>query len=163
MATLIGLFTLGRDAELRATQGGDDVAGLALAYNYGRKDQSGKQPTQWIDAALWGDRGPKLQQWLVKGAQFFMHIEDLHVETYDKRDGGQGVKLVGRVANIEFTRGGVPDDSQRAPAPAPAARRPAPPPRAPAPAPRASSGFDDMDDDIPFRDPLSYRGAHLVL
>jgi hypothetical protein len=25
------------------------------------------------------------------------------------------------------------------------------------------SGFDDMDDDIPFRDPLSYRSAHLVL
>ena len=22
---------------------------------------------------------------------------------------------------------------------------------------------DDMDDDIPFRDPASYRGAHLVL
>lgn len=88
MATLIGLFTLGRDAELRATQGGDDVAGLALAYNYGRRDQGGKQPTQWIDAALWGDRGVKLQQWLVKGAQFLMHIEDVHVETYDKRDGG---------------------------------------------------------------------------
>lgn len=27
----------------------------------------------------------------------------------------------------------------------------------------AGSGFDDMDDDIPFRDPMSYRGAHLVL
>jgi hypothetical protein len=27
----------------------------------------------------------------------------------------------------------------------------------------AGSGFDDMDDDIPFRDPLSYRGAHLAL
>lgn len=27
---------------------------------------------------------------------------------------------------------------------------PAPAPRAPAPAPRASSGFDDMADDIPF-------------
>lgn len=27
----------------------------------------------------------------------------------------------------------------------------------------SGSGFDDMDDDIPFRDPLSYRGAHLVL
>lgn len=26
----------------------------------------------------------------------------------------------------------------------------------------ASSGFEDMDDDIPFRDPLSYRGVHLV-
>ena len=27
---------------------------------------------------------------------------------------------------------------------------------------RASSGFDDMDDDIPFRDPLAYRDAHWV-
>jgi hypothetical protein len=27
----------------------------------------------------------------------------------------------------------------------------------------ASSGFDDMGDDVPFRDPLSYRGSHLVL
>lgn len=162
MATLIGLFTLGRDAELRATQGGDDVAGLALAYNYGRKE-NGKQPTQWIEAVFWGERAVKLQQWLVKGAQFLMHVEDLHIETYEKRDGGQGFKLVGRVAHIEFTRGGVPEgDQQRAPAPAPRQQqRPAQRP-APAPAPRAASGFDDMDDDIPFRDPLSYRGAHLV-
>lgn len=28
---------------------------------------------------------------------------------------------------------------------------------------RAPSGFEDMDDDIPFRDPMSYRGAHLVM
>ena len=27
----------------------------------------------------------------------------------------------------------------------------------------ASSGFDDMTDDVPFRDPVSYRGAHLVM
>lgn len=27
----------------------------------------------------------------------------------------------------------------------------------------ASSGFSGMDDDIPFRDPMSYRGAHLVM
>ena len=25
------------------------------------------------------------------------------------------------------------------------------------------SGFDDMDNDIPFRDPLSYRGVHLAI
>ena len=35
------------------------------------------------------------------------------------------------------------------PAPAPMQQRPAPAPM-PAPAPRAASGFDDMDDDIPF-------------
>ena len=44
------------------------------------------------------------------------------------------------------------------------AAEPAPAPKpAPAPAPRANGGFDDMDDDIPFRDPLSYAGMHAVM
>ena len=106
----------------------------------GARGDDNKFPTQWVDAALWGDRATKLAEHITKGAQFFMHVEDLHVELYDKRDGGQGVKLVARVGQIEFTR---------APAQRPAA--PAPAPRAPAPAPKAAgSGFDDMDDDIPF-------------
>lgn len=139
MATLIGLFTIGRDAELRHTAGGDAVASVALAYNYGRKGPDNKQPTQWVDGALWGDRATKLAEHLTKGLQFYMQIDDLHVETYDKRDGGQGVKLVGRIGQLEFTRG------QRQAAPA------APPPASkPAPAAKPSSGFDDMDDDIPF-------------
>lgn len=50
--------------------------------------------------------------------------------------------------------GGYESAPRRAPAAAPAARAPAPRPApAPAPAPmasRPSSGFDDMDDDIPF-------------
>lgn len=141
MATLVGLFTLGRDAELRSTAQGEKVASLALAYTYGRKGQDGKTPTQWVDAALWGDRAAKLVEYLTKGSQFYMQLDDLHVETYDKRDGGQGIKLVGRVGAVEFTRG------QRTAAPAPA---PAPAAKAPAPAPKPSSGFDDMDDDIPF-------------
>lgn len=139
MATLTGLFTLGRDAELRTTSGGDPVASLALAYNYGRKGADNKFPTQWLDAALWGDRANKLVEHLTKGSQFYMQLDDLHVETYDKRDGGQGVKLVARVGQLEFTRG------QAKPAAAPAPRTPAP-----APAAKPSSGFEDMDDDIPF-------------
>ena len=31
------------------------------------------------------------------------------------------------------------------------------------PAQRAASGFDDMDDDIPFRDQLAFSGVHLVM
>jgi single-strand DNA-binding protein len=142
MATLIGLFTLGRDAELRTTAQGEQVASLALAYNYGRKGQDGKTPSQWVDAALWGERAGKLAEYLTKGSQFFMQVDDLHIETYDKRDGGQGVKLVGRVGQIEFTLGQRP---AAAPAAAPA-RAPAPPKAASKP----STGFDDMDDDIPF-------------
>lgn len=37
------------------------------------------------------------------------------------------------------------------------------PKAAPAPAPRATGGFDDMDDDIPFSDPLKTRGVHAVM
>lgn len=142
MASLIGLFTLGRDAELRTTGQGEQVASLALAYQYGRKGQDGKKPTQWVDGALWGERAGKLAEYLKKGVEFYMHVDDLHVETYDKRDGTQGIKLVGRVGMVEFTRG--------RPAPTPATPAPAPARRAPAPAPKPSSGFDDMDDDIPF-------------
>lgn len=140
MASLIGLFTLGRDAELRTTAQGEQVASLALACQYGRKGADGKRPTQWVDGALWGERAAKLAEYLTKGSEFYMQLEDVHVETYDKRDGGQGVKLVGRVGSLEFTRG---RPAAQAPAPAPA-------PRAPAPAPKPASGFDDMDDDIPF-------------
>ena len=160
---------LGRDAELRTTQDGQQVANLALAYNYGRRGADGKTPTQWIDASFWGERAAKLNEWLVKGAQFYMHVDDVHIETYDKRDGGQGVKLVGRVSNVEFTMGGRSDRQQGhqapAPAPRPASRAPAPTPRAPAAAPRqgGSSGFDDMDDDIPFADPLKRRAFCLAI
>lgn len=161
MATLVGLFILGRDAELRTTQNGEQVANLALAYNYGRKGQDGKMPTQWIEASFWGERAAKMASYLTKGTQFFIQLDDIHVETYDKRDGGQGAKLVGRVNNIEFTLRDKGERQQAAPAPAP---RPAPPPpRQPAPRSAGGSGFEDMDDDIPFRDPLSYRGQHLVL
>lgn len=149
MAQLTGLFTLGRDAELRTTGGGDQVATLALAYNYGRKGEDGRQPTQWVEAALWGERAAKLAEHLTKAKQISAVVADLRVETFDKRDGGQGVKLVGRVMDLEFARGPRQEGAASTPA-----ARPAPAPRpAQAPAPavnRAPSGFDDIDDDIPF-------------
>ena len=137
MTTLTGLFTLGRDAELRTTADSQQVASLALAYNYGRKGADGKTPTQWVEAALWGDRAAKLAEHLTKGRQMYVQVDDLHVETFTKRDNTMGVKLVGSVGQLEFTRG--------------QASAPPPPPPPPPPAPKTTgSGFDDMDDDIPF-------------
>ena len=37
MATLTGVFTMGRDAESRVTPNGKTVVQLNVAYNYGRK------------------------------------------------------------------------------------------------------------------------------
>lgn len=109
---LIGLVRLGRDAEVRYTGEGTAVANLAGAYNYGMKDGEGKRPTQWVDLTLWGQRAESLGEWLVKGQQFFVDASDVHVETYDKNDGGVGVKLVGRIDSIEFA-GPAPDRQQQ--------------------------------------------------
>lgn len=137
-----GLARLGRDVELRYTPSGDAVANLALAFTWGKKDPDGKRPTQWVEASLWGKRAEVLTPYLAKGNQVVAYLEDVHIETYEGRN-GQGHKMVARVADLELVS--APRDGT---APAPAPQRQAPAPR-PAPAP-ASSGFEDMDDDIPF-------------
>lgn len=148
-----GLARLGRDAEIRTTSQGESVVTLALAFSYGRKGSDGNRPTQWVDAALWGKRAEALAPYLVKGGLVSVSLEDVHIETFDGKN-GPGHKLVARVVDVELAS---PKQAGTAPAPSPA-----PAPRQ-APAPSGGSGFEDMPDDVPFRDPVSYRGAHLVL
>ena len=106
MAQLVGIFRIVRDAELRYTQNGDAVASLSLVFNFGQKGQDGNKPSQWIDASLWGKRAEAMSQYLLKGGQIYAIINDPHIETYEKRDGsGQGFKLTGRIAEIEFAGG----------------------------------------------------------
>jgi single-strand DNA-binding protein len=140
---LIGLARLGRDAEAR-TVGENVVANLGLAFDYydPKSTAQNKRSTTWVDAALWGKQATSLEQYLKKGSQVCVTIDDLHMETYQGRN-GDGTKLVGRVTSIKLA-GGRQDDQGSAPAPAP---RPAAAPR-PAPAPRPAA--TDMDDDIPF-------------
>lgn len=153
MAQITGVFRLGRDAELRYTANGDAVANLALAFNYGRKGEDGNRPSQWIDAAIWNKRAEALVEYLKKGSQIYAVIDDPHVETYEGRN-GQGAKLVGTISAIEFV-GGKQDGGggqqrssapQQRQAPAQAARQ-APQQRQPQ---ATGTGFDNMDDDIPF-------------
>ena len=151
MATLTGLFTLGRDAETRVTQTGTTVITLAVAYNYGRKGDDGKKPSQWVRASMFGKQAEALIPYLTKGKQVSLVIRDLHIATFQKQDGSTGTSLEGVADFDDFARG--PKQEGAAPAPRPA---PAPPPAQRS----AGSGFDDLDSDVPFRDPLSYRGTH---
>lgn len=149
MAQITGIFRLGRDAELRYTQAGEPVASLALAYNYGQKAQDGNKPSQWIEASMWGKRAEAMAQHLKKGGQIYAVISDPHIETYQKRDGGDGFKLIGKVSEIEFAGGtrGAGDGQAAGKAQGgggydtapqrPAANKPHP-------------SFDDLGDDIPF-------------
>lgn len=148
---LIGLVRLGRDAETRYTSDGTAVCGFSGAFNYGRKGEDGNRPSQWVEFSLWGQRAESLAEYLLKGTQVFVVASDVHVETYERRDGGTGSKLVARVDDLQFA-GSKSEGEQRAPAPAPAPRAAAPAqrPAASKPAPKSGTGFDDMDSDVPF-------------
>lgn len=159
---IIGVARLGRDAELRYTPEGTAVSNLSLAFSYGSKGQDGKKPTQWVDAALWGKLAEALNEWLVRGQSVYVICRDGHIETFTKNDGNVGTKLAANVYHIELVGGAPQDQQQQQQAPRQAAPqqrqqqapRQAPParqqPQRTAPAPTGGSGFDDMDDDIPF-------------
>lgn len=140
MAVLTGLFTLGRDAENRTTAGGTTVVQIAVAYNYGRKGDDGKRPSQWLRLSMFGKQAEALAPHLTKGKQVSLIVRDLHINTFTKQDGTAGTALEGVADFDDFARGQQRQDAAPAPAPRPA----------PAPPPKASSGFEDMDDDIPF-------------
>ncbi len=135
-----GLARIGKDAEVRFTPGGTPVANVSLAFTYGKKGDDGKRPTQWVDASLWGQRAEGMAPYLLKGKQIVAYLEDVTMQSYTKGDGTTNTKMVARLADLEFVADGS-DSGQRA--------EPKPPTR-PAPPPSQGSGFDDMDDDIPF-------------
>ena len=134
-----GLARIGKDAEVRYTPGGAAVANVSLAFTYGKKGDDGKRPTQWVDASMWGQRAESLAPYIKKGGQIVAYLEDVSIQTYVKGDGTSATKMVARLADLEFVAGGEQASSQPKPQPKPQA------------APQSQgSGFDDMDDDIPF-------------
>ena len=135
-----GIARIGRDVEVRFTAQGEAVASLSLAFSYGRKGQDGKQPTQWVEASLWGKRAEALAPFLAKGHQIGVTLEDVHIETYTGKN-GEGHKLAARVLDVQLIGGQGGQGGQSSPA------KPAAPAAKAVP---AGSGFDDMDDDIPF-------------
>jgi single-strand DNA-binding protein len=141
----IGMATLGRDGELRRLPSGDAVLNLNLAVNYYDKTAENNRATQWVSATLWGQQAERLCEYMVKGSRHCFTLSDMHIEAREW-EGKTYHNLVARVDSVELgpRRDGEGDSSERparAPAPAPAAQRPASKP---------ATGFDDMDDDIPF-------------
>ena len=171
---------LGRDPEMRTFPSGDQVANVTIATTDKWKDkQSGemREATEWHRVVFNGRLAEIAGQYLRKGSQVYVEgslrtrkwTDQAGVEKYSteiRADqmqmlgsrqgmGGQGGGGGGQQGGGGYDDGGYGDQGGGyAPAPRQAApqQRPAAPAQrpAPAPAPRAASGFDDMDDDIPF-------------
>jgi single-strand DNA-binding protein len=139
-----GPMRLGRDAEVRYLPSGQAVVTLSLAFNYGKRGDDNKRPTQWVEAGFWGDYAVKTAPHLLKGTLICAVLEDMHTEEFTRSDKSTGHKLAARMQSFDFAG---QRESGQASAPAGTAPRQAP---RQAPPPRPASGFDDMDDDIPF-------------
>ena len=155
---LTGTARLGKDCEVRATQAGETVVNFSAAFNYGRKDNDGNRPTQWVRCTLWGKQGEALQQYLVKGQQVTVVLRDVHIEEFEGQNGWMA-SLVGTVSDIELV-GGRPEGSsgggqqgQRQGARTGAqqqAPRNASAPQQQRQQQQSAQDYDSFDDDIPF-------------
>ena len=146
---------LGRDAEVRYTQGGTAVATLNMATTEVWNDkQSGQRQerTEWHRVVVWGRQAETLQEYLLRGRQIYVEGR-LQTRQWDDRDGNKRYTTEVRADRIvllsgrggEPGRSGEPGRGREAGGPQPGERQE----QAPAPAgPDAAAEL--TDDDIPF-------------
>ena len=170
---------LGRDPEMRTFPSGDQVANVRIATTDRWRDKNtgeNKEATEWHSVVFNGRLAEIVGQYLRKGSQVYVE-GSLRTRKWTDQATGQeryateiradSMQMLGSRQGMGGGQGGGYDDSgygdngggggggYEAPRRAAPAPRPAPPAARPAPAPvaqppRAASGFDDMDDDIPF-------------
>lgn len=151
----------GRDPEIRYLPSGQAVANISLATTSRRKNkETGEsiEDTQWHRVQFFDRLAEICAEYVKKGRSVYVEGR-LKYGKYTDKDGVE--KNTCDIVGTELQMlGGREEGAAPAPMKKPsqdAAKARQLPPQRPA------SGFSDMDDDIPFRDPLAYRGAHWVL
>ena len=142
--------TLGRDMEQRAMPNGDPVGNFSVADSQGRD-----KTAIWWNCQLFGKRVAALAPYLLKGQQVTVAGNVTEREWTDK-EGNKRKSMDVRVNDIAL-QGGRREEGERQPSRAAPARQPQ---RSAAPA--GGGGFEDMDDDIPFANPLRSRALCLA-
>lgn len=141
--TILG--NCGRDPEVRYLPSGQAVANVSIATTSRRKDKtSGEfiEDTQWHRVTFYERLAEIAGEYLKKGKQVYIEGR-LKYGKYTDKDGTEK-NTCDIVATEMQLLGGREGE-----APAPQQRQAQAPRHAPRPAP-TSSGFEDMDDDIPF-------------
>ncbi|RVU49116.1 single-stranded DNA-binding protein [Rubrivivax rivuli] len=154
----------GRDPEVRYAPSGAAIANVSIATSSRRKDKNtgeSVEETQWHRVTFYDRLAEIAGEYLKKGRPVYIEGR-LKYGKYTDKDGIERntVDIVANEMQLLGGRegggmgGGMGGDDMgeppaRAPRSAPPARSAAPAP-AQRPAPKASTGFDDMDDDIPF-------------
>ena len=151
---------LGKDPEMRSFPSGDQVANITIATTDKWKDkQSGemKEATEWHRVVFNGRLAEIVGQYLRKGSQVYVEgslrtrkwTDQSGVEKYTTEIRADQMQMLGSRQGMGGP-GGDEGGGYEAPRRAPPARAPAATPQQAPAATKAASGFDDMDDDIPF-------------
>jgi single-strand DNA-binding protein len=149
---------LGRDPEVRYLPSGDPVANVTIATSSRYKSKTGEmvEETEWHRVTFFGKLAEIVGQYLKKGRSVYVEGR-IKTRKYTDKDGVEkfATDIIANEMQMLGSREGMGEPSgddegggysRPAPASRPAAaQRPAAPAAA-----KPSSGFDDMDDDIPF-------------
>ena len=152
---------LGRDPEVRYTASGAAICNVTVATSRQWKDKTSgerQEETEWHRVVFYDRLAEIAGEYLKKGRPVYVEgrlktrkwTDKDGVEKYTTEIVAQEMQLLGGREGGGGGGGGGGDDMGE---PRAAAPRSAPAPRAPAagkPAAKSSTGFDDMDDDIPF-------------
>ena len=153
---LIG--NLGKDPEVRYMPSGSAICNLVLATSRNWKDKTNgerQEETEWHRVALFDRMAEVAGEYLKKGKSVYIEgrlktrkwTDKEGVERYTTEVVADRMEMLGSREGGAGA-GGAGDEAGSTPAPRSAtAARTAP---AAKPAAKSSTGFDDMDDDIPF-------------
>jgi len=158
---LIG--NLGKDPEIRYAPSGSAICNITVATSRVSKDRTSgekQEQTEWHRVVMFDRLAEIAGEYLKKGKSVYIEgrlqtrkwTDKEGVEKYSTEIIAQEMTMLGSRDSGGGGGGGMGEDTGDAPRSAPA-QRSAPPARtAPAtkPAAKQSTGFDDMDDDIPF-------------
>jgi len=142
----------GRDPEVRYAPSGAAICNVSIATSSRRKDKtSGEtiEDTQWHRVTFYDRLAEIAGEYLKKGRPVYVEGR-LKYGKYTDKDGVERNTVDIVATEMQLLGGregaGAADEPSASRAAAPAAAKPAGKPAAG----KASSGFDDMDDDIPF-------------
>lgn len=140
---------LGHDASLRNTPNGNTVLNFSVAVRTGWGDN---EKTLWVSCSMWGERGEKLQPYLLKGTPVSVS-GDIDVRQWEGRDNQVHAEVTLNVQRLTLM-GRASDRPDGGDAAAEPRRRAASPQQSgkptPATAAAGAAAQPDFDDEIPF-------------
>jgi single-strand DNA-binding protein len=136
---MILVGNLGRDPEMRYLPSGEAVANLAIATTDKFKNKQGEmvEQTEWHRVSFFGRTAEVCGQYLKKGSQVYVE-GSIRTRKYTDKEGVEkyATEIRGDRMQMLSGKGGDAQHAQNTPKRAPSTG--------------GTSGFDDLEDDIPF-------------